>query len=138
MSIAWDETLAVGDPVIDADHRRMIALIAELEAAAKDGVDCSGVAATLRDLSELCREHFAREEALQRAIGFPEAESHRTAHDMLLKRLDAVLTHYASGCDEVRAGIVRTLGDSLATWLVKHIVDSDMEFKPYVAAGQGA
>lgn len=137
MSIAWDEALAVGDPGIDSDHRRMIMLIAQLEAAAGGEIDCAAIGRTLRDLAALCRDHFSREEALQRAVGFPEADSHRTAHEMLLKRLESVLAHYADGCDEVRAGIVRTLGDSLATWLVSHIVNNDMEFKPYVAgAGQ--
>ena len=136
MSIAWDEGLAVGDPAVDADHRRMIELIAQLEAAAGAALDCAGIGRTLRALADLCREHFAREEALQQSVGFPEADNHRTAHEMLLKRLDAVLAHYADGCDEVRAGIVRTLGDSLATWLVSHIVNNDMEFKPYVAAAR--
>ena len=139
MSIAWNEALAIGDPIIDADHRRMIELIARLEVAAGLEIDCAGIGRTLRDLTDLCREHFDREERLQHAVGFPETDSHRTAHEMLMKRLDAVLAHFTDGCDEVRAGIVRTLGDSLATWLVSHIVNSDMEFKPYVmAAGQGA
>jgi hemerythrin len=43
------------------------------------------------------------------------------------------MAHYSVGSDDVRAGIVRTLGDSLATWLVTHITNSDMEFKPYMA-----
>jgi hemerythrin len=133
MSIAWDEALAVGDPGVDADHRRMITLIAKLEQAARSGGDCTEIGGTLTELAELCRDHFAREETLQQAIGFPGAQDHRTAHDMLLKRLDAVQAHYADGCDEVREGIIRTLGDSLATWLLKHITDNDMEFKPYVA-----
>ncbi|MBI3446452.1 MAG: hemerythrin family protein [Magnetospirillum sp.] len=135
MSIAWDESLAVGDPTIDGDHRRMIELIAQLEAAAVAEIDCAAIGRTLRALTDLCREHFTREEALQARVGFPEAQSHRTAHEMLMRRLESVLAHYGDGCDEVRAGIVRTLGDSLATWLVSHIVNSDMEFKPYVAGG---
>ncbi|KIL97524.1 Hemerythrin [Paramagnetospirillum magnetotacticum MS-1] len=133
MSIAWSEALAVGDPSIDADHRRMIELIAQLEAAVCSEIDCAAVGRTLQDLADLCRLHFAREEELQASVGFPETESHRTAHEMLLKRLDAILAHFADGCDEVRTGIIRTLGDSLATWLVSHIVNNDMEFKPYVA-----
>lgn len=134
MSIAWDERLAVGDPAIDGDHRRMIELIAQLEAAAGAELDCAGIGRTLRALTDLCREHFIREEALQVRIGFPQAESHHTAHEMLMRRLESVLAHYGDGCDEVRAGIVRTLGDSLATWLVSHIVNSDMEFKSFMAA----
>lgn len=138
MSIAWNEALALGDAAIDADHRRMISLIADLETAARGLAAASGVAGVLRELTELCREHFAREEALQRSVGYPRADSHRTAHEMLMKRLDSIRTHYEAGCDEVRAGIVRTLGDSLATWLINHILDADMAFKPYVTAMQEA
>lgn len=134
MSIAWNESLALGDPAIDADHRRMIALIADLEAAAGGAFAVADVAGILRELAQLCREHFTREEALQRAAGYPDADGHRTAHEMLMKRLESVRAHYEGGCDEVRSGIVRTLGDSLATWLVNHILDADMAFKPYVAA----
>ena len=47
MSIVWDETLALGDAAIDADHRRMMALIADLEAAATGPVDCDAVGRTL-------------------------------------------------------------------------------------------
>ena len=137
MSIVWDETLAVGNAAIDADHRRMMALIAQLEAAAAGPVDCAAIGAVLTELAQLTADHFTREEALQAAIGFPDLDAHSTSHEMLLKRLDAVMSHYATGCDEVRAGIVRTLGDSLATWLLNHIINNDMEFKPYVTGMPG-
>jgi len=133
VSIAWNDTLVVGDESIDADHRRMMELIATLETAAPGPVDCTAVGATLAELARLTAEHFTREEALQEAVGFPDRDAHRTSHVMLLKRLDAIMAHYADGCDEVRSGIIRTLGDSLATWLVGHIVNNDMEFKSYVA-----
>lgn len=133
MSIAWDETLALGDTAIDADHRRMIELIALLEAASSGCLEHWRVSGVLDELSSLCREHFAREEELQARIGFPDREAHCTAHLMLLKRLDAVISHYTDGDQEVRAGIVRTLGDSLATWLLSHISNNDMEFKPYMS-----
>ena len=132
MSIVWDETLAIGDAAVDDDHRRMMALIALLETAAAGPVDCAGVGRVLAELTQLTIDHFAREEALQRRIGFPHLETHRLSHAMLLKRLQAIMAHYADGCDEVRAGIVRTLGDSLATWLVSHIANNDRDFKRYM------
>lgn len=132
MPIVWDETLAVGDAAIDADHRCMMALIGMLEAAAAGPADCAAIGETLGELIRLTIDHFAREEELQRRIGFPDLDAHRTSHAMLLKRLEAVMAHYADGCDEVRAGMLRTLGDSLATWLVTHITSNDMEFRPYV------
>jgi hemerythrin len=133
MSIVWNETLEVGDAAIDADHRRMIDLIAILEAAASGPGQGGHVGRTLAELAQLTAEHFAREEALQDRIGFPDRHAHRASHEMLLKRLDSVMAHYSIGSDDVRAGIIRTLGDSLATWLVTHITNSDMEFKPYMS-----
>ena len=133
MSIVWSETLEVGDSAIDADHRRMMDLIATLETAASRPGECGHVGRTLAELAQLTAEHFAREEALQDRIGFPDRDAHRASHDMLLKRLDSIMAHYSVGSDDVRAGIVRTLGDSLATWLITHITNSDMEFKPYMA-----
>ena len=122
----------LGEAVIDDDHRRMIGLIALLEAAARGELDLDATGRVLVELTELCREHFIREEEVQARIGFPDLEDHKVAHAMLQQRLDSTLRHYRDGDDEVRAGIVRTLGDSLATWLLTHITGSDMEFLPYM------
>ncbi|CAA7613184.1 conserved hypothetical protein [Candidatus Terasakiella magnetica] len=133
MSIAWTKELAVGDPIVDADHRRMIELIALLESAAAGSVGCDRAGEALVELTSLCLEHFAREEALLARIGYPGREEHATGHAMLIKRLEAVSVHYDQGDDDVKAGIIRTLGDSLATWLLTHITTADMDFKPYVS-----
>jgi hemerythrin len=137
MALAWTDRLAVGDEMIDADHRRMIDLIALLEAAAQQAaadiaVDCAQVGEILSDLVQLCIDHFKREEDLQRRIGYPDVEAHCLCHQMLVKRLDSVLSHYGAGCAEVRTGIIKTLGDSLATWLVTHITTNDMDLKGYI------
>ena len=133
MSMVWNTSLEVGDATIDADHRRMMELIGLLESAGSGTGKEVHVGRTLAELTQLTAEHFSREEALQRRIGFPDHDAHRASHDMLLKRLDSIMAHYSVGSDDVRAGIIRTLGDSLATWLVTHITNSDMEFKPYMA-----
>lgn len=136
MPIAWKESFAIGDEAIDADHRAMVALIGRLDAVTARPAAGPGVEATIAQLRDLCRAHFQREEALQRAIGFPDFDGHRLGHQMLLKRLDAVLAHFSGGCDQIRAGILRTLGDSLATWLVFHITRGHAEMRPYVEAAR--
>jgi hemerythrin len=134
MSTSWDESLAIGNAVIDDDHRSMMALINALEAAAAaDDIDCDEVGRTLYALASLCHDHFDREEALQLSVGYPDYEAHRVGHDMLRRRLDSASAHYRQACSEVRSGMVRTLGDSLATWLVRHIVRTDVELKPFVS-----
>lgn len=134
MSIAWDESLSIGDTAIDADHREMIAMIACLEEAAAGLPDFAEIGRVLDRLVARCRDHFVREESLLDRIGFPGREEHRLCHGLLLDRLDSLVAHYGEGSDAVRADIVRTLGDSLATWMVGHITRNDAEYRPYVLA----
>ncbi|EPY03279.1 bacteriohemerythrin [Magnetospirillum fulvum] len=134
MAIAWDDSFAIGDDEIDADHRAMMALIGRLQTITSGLGDGEAIVSAISQLRDLCFGHFLREEALQHRIGFPDIEAHRLGHQMLLKRLDAVLSHFAVGCDQIRAGILRTLGDSLATWMVFHITRGDIEMRPYVEA----
>lgn len=135
MAIAWDDSLTVGHTAIDADHRRMMALIQALDAACGDQVDCDRVGTLLAELARVSAEHFAREEQIQDAVGYPERETHRLAHLMLLKRLDAHIGHFEASCPEVRHGMARTLAAPLATWLSTHIAEADMALRPYVGAG---
>ncbi|MGE5505954.1 MAG: bacteriohemerythrin [Actinomycetota bacterium] len=133
MAIAWTEALAVGDATIDADHRRMVELINELEdAAAALPVDCRRAGRALDGLRSFTADHFAREEALQQAVGLPDRDAHADKHRMLLQRLDALADHFSRSDDEVRAGMVRGLADPLATWLAEHIANSDVELRAYI------
>ncbi|CCG41548.1 bacteriohemerythrin [Magnetospirillum molischianum] len=134
MSIAWDDSFAIGDEEIDADHRAMMALIGRLQTVTSGLSDGEAIVSAISQLRDLCFGHFVREEALQGRIGFPDIEAHRLGHQMLLKRLDAVLKHFADGSDQIRFGILRTLGDSLATWMIFHITRGDSEMRPYVEA----
>lgn len=134
MAIAWDDSYAIGDDGIDSDHRAMMALIGRLQTLTSGLGDGESIVSTISQLRDLCFGHFVREEALQTRIGFPDIEAHRLGHQMLLKRLDAVLRHFAEGSDHIRFGILRTLGDSLATWMVFHITRGDIEMRPYVEA----
>jgi len=136
MPIVWDAAFCLGEEAIDADHRAMMALIRVLEGVAARPGSGSAVEALLIQLRDLCLAHFTREEAFQRAIGFPDLDGPRLGHQMLLKRLDAVLAHFSSGSDQIRAGILRILADSLATWLAFHITRGGAAMRPYVEAAR--
>jgi len=132
MSIAWDESLSVGDPAIDTDHQAMIEMIARLQEVADGLPDFSEIGRLLERLLACCRDHFVREEVIQESSGFPGAEDHRSNHALLLRHLESLVSHYVESCDAARAEIVRTLGDSLATWMVGHIGRHDSEFRAFL------
>ena len=132
MSIAWDDSLAVGDPALDSDHRHMVELIAALESAALAPFDPGRVSGLLTDLLDHCRAHFVREETVMHRVGFPGLEDHRLRHDLLRRRLEGLVAHYGDSPDEVRAEILRTLGDSLATWMIGHVTRCDRDYRPFL------
>jgi hemerythrin len=133
MAIAWTDNLLVGDETIDADHRRLIELINELDAAAAAApIDCRRAGRALDGLAAFTAEHFAREEALQRAVGLPGRDAHRQKHRMMLQRLDALSDHFRRSDDDVRATMVRGLADPIGTWLADHIAKSDVKLRAYV------
>ncbi len=133
MSIAWREAMAVGDEMVDSDHRHLIDLINAFEAAIVGKIDHKKVARVLLGLVEYTGEHFAREEELQLAIRYPYHESHRRSHRDVLRKLSEIVGEYTKAPEgPTRDRMVRDLTAFLKEWLVDHIIQSDLRMKPYV------
>lgn len=133
MSIAWREAMAVGDEMVDSDHRHLIDLINAFEAAIVGKIDHKKVARVLLGLVEYTGEHFAREEELQLAIRYPYHESHRRSHRDVLRKLSEIVGEYTKTTEgPTRDRMVRDLTAFLKEWLVDHIIQSDLRMKPYV------
>ncbi len=76
----------------------------------------------LDQFHERAREHFVREEAFMRSIGYPERAAHKLEHDLLL----AEFTDLTRGVRERGATILDadTL-DGLKGWLIGHAIGED-------------
>jgi hemerythrin len=122
--------MAVGHPMIDADHRRLIELINTAELAFK-GVGPQGTLAdTLDGLTAYANEHFRREEDVMSLLGYDGLSQHREAHRMLRVRLREI-----RGDIEGKAGVaspreIDRLIELLRAWLLDHVLKDDMRLKP--------
>lgn len=132
MSIEWRDALCVGEPQIDSDHKHLVQLINDFEVAITGHIDHKRIATVLLGLVDYTGQHFTREEEIQLKIRYPFVESHRKQHRDVLKKLGAVLQEYTESHGDNRDKLIRDLTNFLKTWLVDHIIESDLRMRPYV------
>ncbi|WP_035691984.1 bacteriohemerythrin [Azospirillum halopraeferens] len=111
-ALAWDPSLEVGNPVIDADHKETVEQLAALAA-----VDDAGFPALFAAFADHLREHLAREEELMVTYGFPPYPIHKHEHDRVRLELEGVEKRLAAGNLMLARGYVREV---VPEWFINH------------------
>lgn len=127
--IAWSE-LGVGHEQIDAQHRAIVRQLMEASERA-EAEDRAGVEAALLRLWDETVGHFATEEALMEAHGYPERAAHRSSHHLFLEDLKGLLTAIREhGLDEdVKAWATQRAPE----WIAFHIQANDAPLARFLA-----
>lgn len=125
--LAWTVELATGVPEIDRQHRELFDWLAELESATSDRRMMTSVYALTR-LVQYTRSHFATEEALMRACGYPRIDAHMAEHAELCRKLARL---QAAAVSEDTSGETISV---LRSWLIDHVMGVDMDYVPHVKA----
>jgi hemerythrin len=112
----WSKAHAVFIPEIDAEHKNIFRLAEELQQALAGGPPAGQAQAILRELVTRAEEHFAREERLMRATGFPGLPWHTGQHDTVRKRVKEFVPRIEGG--ERKAALL--LLEFLSGWLQEH------------------
>ena len=117
MIYEWSDSLAVGHPQIDAEHRCLIAIINRLAAAISDEVDDDLVGTTLCELSAYTSSHFEHEEREMQRLYYSGYLRHKGQHEAFIQRLSDLVFSF-----EVRnEGLKRETLAMLTEWLIEHI-----------------
>ena len=119
----WREDLSVGVEAIDDDHKRILALIATLSGAyqAGDGDD-TALREAMRTIADYSERHFAREERMLAATGYPFLDQHRLRH----QSFRTFVENASSGARPTNA---RELFSYLVDWWVGHIATDDKSYR---------
>ena len=111
LRLLWLEDYACGDPMIDAEHRKLFDLgNALIDAAAEQYSEPGLWRAALDSVLAHMARHFQSEEALMARHGYGRLAVHRRAHTGLLRR-----------ADELRAAVDR--GDATLNHLVNFLAN---------------
>ncbi len=133
-SIAWRELMGVGIPEIDADHRTLLTLANDLYGAIGDEEERLILGSVLKAVCDFADSHFAREETLMAAVGYPGQAAHIAAHDRLRGRAAALARRYDGDGPSVDT---KDCLDFLHHWVVDHICTADMDYRGWVVGRPG-
>ncbi|MBI5900573.1 MAG: bacteriohemerythrin [Rhodocyclales bacterium] len=127
-ALKWTADLSIGIEQIDAQHRRIVDYINQLNDARKTG-EKKAVGLVLEGLADYTLSHFGYEEAVMVAARFPGAAQHRRGHERFALQLAEYGHRYALG-EEVAAEVL----DTLNKWLLNHIKREDHDYMDSVKA----
>lgn len=132
--IVWREAMSVGSRDIDDDHRELIDIINEFQLSPS----MARARISAQKLLQYTKEHFAKEEKIQRACGLKNAEWHRGEHEKILVKLtEQVETLSAPGAPDP-AEIIADMSKLMRDWIIGHVIKIDCQMKPYIAANREA
>jgi hemerythrin len=126
----WNDAYSVNLTTIDAQHKRLFRLAADLHRAMLAGAVKASLFQLLEDLVQYTVVHFAYEERLMQQAGYPEFAAHKAQHDYLAQRVREFQKDFEEG--RIATGI--TLLQFLKEWMQDHIMESDHKYAPYLKA----
>lgn len=124
----WSDSLRLGIPEIDAEHRRFIDLINQLNQAIAERMGMEEITRHLRNILEDAEAHFSHEEELLWNRRYPEAADHAEQHQRLTACLHEILQRLAQAITEFE--LIDT-GLKIKNLLIEHLQNDDMRFRDY-------
>lgn len=122
--IKWDDNLSVGVQEIDVQHTEMIEILNELHDAMVRGQAHDQTTSLLHRLVSHTHEHFAAEEAMMAATGYPQLDEHREQHRELIRKIAI----YVGRFERCETTLNYLLVDFLRDWLRIHILKDDKAY----------
>lgn len=122
MPIVWESKLDTGIEVIDAQHKRIVEYINDLEIA-KMKLDKQMVNDIIEQLIDYTQSHFGFEEEMLEEAGYKFLKPHKKVHELFIRRVTDFTIRAAKGED-----IVDELHSMLSKWLVNHIANEDRDY----------
>ncbi|WP_184415111.1 diguanylate cyclase domain-containing protein [Rhodocyclus tenuis] len=129
VQLVWHPAYESGNAVIDAQHRALIDEVNNLLAAIIAGPTHDAVAALIDALLESAARHFADEEAIIAAAGFPGAEEHAALHRQFLEGSSRLVDSFRAG----KLGLGELFQYLAHEVIARHMFQADREFFKYLA-----
>ncbi len=127
--VQWiDEKHSVKIQKIDEQHQMLIKIINEVFEAKTNDLGKMVIAGILNRLTDYTKTHFTEEEALMAEHDYPELEEHRQAHQFFVAKVGDFNRAFNLDQDSP----IEEMLDFLKNWLIKHIMETDKKYGPFL------
>jgi hemerythrin-like metal-binding protein len=127
----WTEKVSVGVPSIDEQHQRFFAIANEIiDLVEKGGTNRQELLSILSEMGNYAFYHLSTEEYYFDKYGYPDAESHRLAHNLYREEVNKYLNRAREEGADLNRLLLETAGYS-GGWLMGHILDADQKYSRF-------
>jgi hemerythrin len=126
--IVWSNDLSVNIHSIDEQHKKLVALVNNLNDAMSSGKGQQIMGKILDDLVAYTKTHFATEERLMTTHTYPGYLIHKKEHDNLTQQVVSLHQDFKEGKPVITVALTSFLKD----WLGKHIKGTDQKYSPFL------
>ena len=130
MHMVWTKNYELGITAIDAQHKRIVDFINELDDIAnfpESNDRKENLRRVLGEVNIYIESHFGYEEVLLKKVGFPDFERHKQVHELFNKRHKGY-----TELIEIKRNIAAEICAALEQWLVYHIKVEDAGWARYI------
>lgn len=128
-SFDWKDEYSMGIASIDAQHKRLIGLINEIQECMGTGGDARAIQAVLHELENYAVYHFSQEEIIFQEYGYKKTKEHGKAHELFMKNIERLRRAMLRDAKDAPSMAATFLQD----WLEDHIMKDDAEYRNFIA-----
>ena len=132
MKIKWDESICLGVPQLDEDHRRLIQTLNFIEAHQDDDVRSEAISVVIEQIREFASHHFRHEEEYMLRIDYPEYHAHKEQHKLFKGTIAALCIDVMNHKKTAPKEIYHYLSD----WVINHLLRTDKQIQAFTEARQ--
>ncbi len=130
MPARWTDELLVGIDVVDNQHKALVNALVKLGNALWDGEGKVEAVPALNFLIKYGVVHFADEEKVMEAYGYPLLDDHKRLHKKFVE--DVLTLKQKVDSEPMTSELAILIFNNTWDWLVNHIRKADQAFGVYV------
>ena len=130
----WKDSLLVGVPEIDSQHRKLVEAIDQLMDACREGKGRATIEQTLIFTVSYTKDHFADEEKLQAQYVYPDMPAHKQLHKQFVADITALVQEFEQ--DGPNVALTGKLNKTLVGWLINHISTEDKKLGQHISSSR--
>lgn len=127
--VEWNESLSVGVPLFDSQHKELVNMINTLYDAMRRGEGKTVLADIFTSLVNYTAMHFKAEEDKMQGAAYPELAVHKEEHRKLVEQAKELEAQFRNGSLMISIEVMSFLKE----WLAHHILQTDKKYGPFFA-----